>query len=115
MSKIICDVCGSSYSETATQCPSCGTARSDAAKTAAETVVEEQAPKGGKFSRSNNAKPAPGGKKPAPNKDGKGKDEPASNLPMIIIVTVQLKIWRSDTMIYKRMSLEPRTMRLRFP
>lgn len=90
MSKIICDVCGSSYSETATQCPICGTARSDAAKPAAEPVVEEQAPKGGKFSRSNNAKPAPGGKKPAPNKDGKGKDEPASNLPMIIIVTVLL-------------------------
>ena len=26
MSKIICDVCGSSYSETEVQCPICGTA-----------------------------------------------------------------------------------------
>ena len=55
MSKIICDVCGSSYSETATQSPICVTARSDAAKPAAEPVVEVQAPMGGKFSRSNNA------------------------------------------------------------
>lgn len=88
MSKIICDVCGSSYSENATQCPICGTAKSDSAKPAAEPVVEEQAPKGGRFSRNNVSRPASGGRKPSENKDG--KDEPSSNLPMIIIVTVLL-------------------------
>ena len=28
MSKIICDICGTSYPETATQCPICGCVRS---------------------------------------------------------------------------------------
>ena len=87
MSKIICDVCGSSYSENATQCPICGTAKSDSAKPAAESVVEEPAIKGGKFSKNNVSKPvAPA--KSAPSKDNKGESQ--SNLPMIIIVTVLL-------------------------
>lgn len=59
MSKIICDVCGSAYSDTASQCPICGTARRD---TTATTPSPEQTldtdsgytyVKGGRFSRSN--------------------------------------------------------------
>ena len=61
MSKIICDVCGTVYPETAQQCPICGSAR-----TAQERVVPEENQKGntakdtgynyvrgGRFSKSN--------------------------------------------------------------
>ena len=49
MSKIVCDVCGSTYSETEAQCPICGTAKSEAAKPVADTYAEEQAAKGGEL------------------------------------------------------------------
>ena len=56
MSKVICDICGTSYPDTATQCPICGCVRP------AETVVVEDPAqesstytyvKGGRFSKSN--------------------------------------------------------------
>ena len=56
MSKVICDVCGTSYPETSTQCPICGCVRP-----ADSPVVEEKDRetgsytyvKGGRFSKSN--------------------------------------------------------------
>lgn len=58
MSKIICDVCGSAYSDTASQCPICGTAKRDNNPMADE--MSEAASeggysyvKGGRFSHSN--------------------------------------------------------------
>ncbi len=89
MSKIVCDVCGSSYSETEMQCPICGTAKSEAAKPAVETNGEESAAKGGKFSKPNNRKTGVGAslKKPGNNKSEEGAP---SNLAMIIIVAVLL-------------------------
>ena len=61
MSKIICDVCGTSYPETVTQCPICGCVRSVDAKvvTGNTNEAENQAAstytyvKGGRFSKSN--------------------------------------------------------------
>lgn len=61
MSKIICDVCGTSYPETATQCPICGCVRpADVATVAGDTNdVETKTTgtytyvKGGRFSKSN--------------------------------------------------------------
>lgn len=61
MSKIICDVCGTSYPETATQCPICGCVRSvDAISFAGDTNEPEEQNtgtytyvKGGRFSKSN--------------------------------------------------------------
>lgn len=56
MSKVICDICGTSYPDTATQCPICGCVRP------AETVAVEEGTqesggytyvKGGRFSKSN--------------------------------------------------------------
>ena len=85
MSKIICEVCGSSYAETATQCPICGTAKSEAAKPATDAAAEPA--KGGKFMRTNKAQ------KPQAKRDnGKaagGEDKP-SNIVMIVIVAVLL-------------------------
>ena len=61
MSKIICDVCGTTYPETATQCPICGCVRSGDAVTIAGDTFEAdvQQPttythvKGGRFSKAN--------------------------------------------------------------
>ena len=89
MSKIVCDVCGSTYSETEAQCPICGTAKSEAAKPIVEANAEEQTAKGGKYSRPNPGKSCTG----SPRKSGsdKNKEEGApSNLAMIIIVGVLL-------------------------
>lgn len=58
MSKIICDVCGTSFPDTATQCPICGSVRpADTADISQATVSEEGTGyahvKGGRFSKSN--------------------------------------------------------------
>ena len=61
MSKIICDVCGTSFPETASQCPICGCVRSGDAKVIASDANEPEANgngsytyvKGGRFSKSN--------------------------------------------------------------
>ena len=62
MSKIICDVCGTSYPETVTQCPICGCVRSTDVRTAPAVDDEEvnasstgtyNYVKGGRFSKSN--------------------------------------------------------------
>lgn len=58
MNKVICDVCGTDYPETATQCPICGCARGDGGQTSAGNASEEEVRnytyvKGGRFSKSN--------------------------------------------------------------
>lgn len=87
MSKIICDICGTAYAETAKQCPICGSVRpgdvqrvtnevkSDGKVSTGYTYV-----KGGRFSKSNVKKRASGhtpvdngGKRAPSNKDG-GED-----------------------------------------
>lgn len=60
MSKIICDVCGTRYPETADQCPICGHIRETAGKTAEDVLVMDNAQaetrakvRGGRFSKEN--------------------------------------------------------------
>ena len=59
MNKIICDVCGTSYPETETQCPICGCARpGDTAGVSGETGTGKSASsynfvRGGHFSKGN--------------------------------------------------------------
>lgn len=55
MSKIICDVCGTSYADTASQCPICGTARpvEMTAGTDGSDQAEYTYVKGGRFSKGN--------------------------------------------------------------
>lgn len=56
MSKVICDICGTQYPDTAQQCPICGFARDDAQSLLSDEFLEEElaAPqrrsKGGRFS-----------------------------------------------------------------
>ena len=60
MSKIICDVCGTSYPDTADQCPICGHIREAAGKTAEDVLIMDEMMsegrekvRGGRFSKSN--------------------------------------------------------------
>ena len=58
MSKVICDVCGTAYPETATTCPICGSAKQAGEQTAAGNVPETDGAaytyvKGGRFSKRN--------------------------------------------------------------
>ena len=84
MSKVICDVCGTSYPETSAQCPICGYARTaDAAAIADEGVAAQagstyQYVKGGRFSKSNVRKRNSG--KPAPARSSAEKSaKPAAS------------------------------------
>ena len=53
MNKIVCDLCGASYPETAPQCPICGTAKSGAAKSTSGSETGYAYVKGGRFSHAN--------------------------------------------------------------
>lgn len=59
MEKVICDVCGIAYPETAAQCPICGCARTENGQTSACDTVQVEAEngysatRGGRFSKSN--------------------------------------------------------------
>jgi len=58
MSKIFCEICGTAYSENASQCPICGCPKPDTAEFSTDNYAETQdarsAPvKGGRFSKSN--------------------------------------------------------------
>ncbi len=79
MSKIICDVCGTTYPETEPVCPICGCARGTSEPTAADSAPEENGTyeyvKGGRFSKANvrkrnqKAVPARGASVPPRRKD----------------------------------------------
>lgn len=88
MSKIVCDVCGSSYSETENQCPICGTAKTETVKPVIETTGEEQAAKGGKFSAPTR-RTSPARQSGSESKSGRNQATP-SNTAMIAIVGVLL-------------------------
>lgn len=60
MSKVICDVCGTSYPDTATQCPICGCVRTASAQSVVGSAGEKRETgdgytyvKGGRFSKAN--------------------------------------------------------------
>lgn len=54
MSKIICDICGTSYPDTADQCPLCGTAKPEEPELQEQTSEDSYTyVKGGRFSKSN--------------------------------------------------------------
>ena len=58
MSKVICDVCGTTYPETAAVCPICGCAKNTTDQTVADSTQNPEVAaytpvKGGRFSKSN--------------------------------------------------------------
>ncbi len=76
MNKVICDICGTDYPETAAQCPICGCTQ----RAAGTTVSNEDKPaytyvKGGRFSKSNVRKRLKGAQVPAaPKKTSEPKE-----------------------------------------
>ena len=81
MSKIICDVCGSAYADTADQCPICGTAKRDtnAVKPEAQDDSGYNYVKGGRFSHANVRKHNSG--KTLTRMSAEKPEEPKSNMP----------------------------------
>ena len=111
MSKIICDVCGTSYPETATQCPICGCVRSVDAKIVAGNTNETEAQtassytyvKGGRFSKSN-VKRRNKGKAAAPVETFVEEEQPANENggkdAGIVITTIFLLLAITAVVIY---------------
>lgn len=103
MSKVICDVCGTSYPEMSTQCPICGSVRpADAPSVASETKSEVQTRsyqhvKGGRFSKSNVRKRNASAQSAATSHTGTGdrsktavKKKNSGNTGLIITIFVLL-------------------------
>ncbi len=101
MSKIICDLCGTSYAETEAQCPICGTAKTDVSKTRSGDTADSYAyVKGGKFAASNvqrrNAAQtqaqAPAARSHTPQRKAPAREpqEEGSNKVLIIVVVILL-------------------------
>ena len=114
MSKIICDICGTSYPETADQCPICGCSKDMSAQSLADELMEEEmaeatepARKGGRYAASNarsKKAPAPAKKKPSYEEEDDDEDddyddeedddddddveEHRSNAPLVILLVI---------------------------
>ena len=90
MSKIICDICGTSYADTATQCPICGCVRPAEPQPVPEEENNSSAytyVKGGRFSKSNVKKRAASEPK-QPKEEKNGKKGAALLLIAIVLVGV---------------------------
>lgn len=108
MSKIICDICGTSYSDSGKQCPVCGCARPAAAQhvssdTGADGASGYTHVKGGRFSKSNvkkrnsgsraadRSKSSASGRRPASRRDDKNEGKSGKGL-LIVAVLLLLAI-----------------------
>lgn len=98
MSKIICDVCGTTYPETASHCPICGCAKAGAAQTAAGRTGGEEASyshvRGGRFSKSNvrkrtqTASAAAAAAGASRRREPEKKQEKDNNRPLVIAIAL---------------------------
>lgn len=95
MSKIICDICGTSYADTATQCPICGCVR----PAQPQAVPEEQTKnggytyvKGGRFSKANVKKRAAADKTPKNNDNGNKKGALILLIAIILVGIIALGV-----------------------
>ncbi len=107
MSKMICDVCGTTYPETAAQCPICGCAKNTTQQTAAGEQTPGDAPytyvKGGRFSKANVRKRYQPGAAPERRvaKERQPKKEGGDNTNKILaIVIVVLLLAIAAVLVY---------------
>lgn len=86
MNRIICDICGSEYAETADRCPICSYPRQGTEKIAAAAgeAVRTKV-KGGRFSTKNVKK-----RRKAQRKAAAGGDQGRSNKPLLIVIAILL-------------------------
>lgn len=105
MSKVICDVCGTTYPETAAQCPICGSAKNSAEQTAAgagESAEQSTSSyayvKGGRFSKKNVRKRSKGKPTTAQRRSGgssrnvRESEEPNNTGLVIVVVLLMIAI-----------------------
>ena len=105
MSKVICDVCGTAFPETAAQCPICGSAKASSAQTAAgaaqpegENTTAYAYVKGGRFSKSNvrkrNGKSAAPQRRPSQERQNPrrrdSQEEPANRALIVVVILLLL-------------------------
>lgn len=101
MSKVICDVCGTTFPETANQCPICGSAKNTSAQTVAESSAQAEAGSGyayvsgGRFSKTNVQKRNKTGqpmqrRSSEPAKNDEGKNGSGSNKGLVVVVIILL-------------------------
>ena len=96
MSKLICDICGTSYPDTSTQCPICGCVRPAGSTAVADSNSDSHGytyVKGGRFSKSNvkkrNTSSNHTSGKSSPKPQNK-KQTPSQNVTSLVIVVVLL-------------------------
>ncbi len=98
--KVICDVCGTTFPETATHCPICGCAKSPAAQTVAgddvqmnqESSTANTYARGGRFAKSNvkrNSRDRVSGGRFSSDRNRRN-DKPESNKGLIAVVIILL-------------------------
>lgn len=100
MSKIICDVCGTAFPETATNCPICGCAKAPDAQAVdiedtqyIEKPAANQYAKGGRFAKNNVRQNSARNKAPSGRySSGRNQknDEPQSNKGLVAVVIILL-------------------------
>lgn len=106
MSKIICDVCGTSYPDTASQCPICGCVRPGEAKSVATDTTGNEANgaytyvKGGRFSKSNVRKRNKASGSYAPASVPVDKDSDKSENKGLVIAAIVLLLAIIAVVIY---------------
>ena len=111
MNKIICDVCGTSYPETDTQCPICGCVRPGEVHTIDGDVADQSANaetgsytyvKGGRFSKSNVRKRIRAAQSAAASDDNNGdaSDKQAKKDRGLLIAVVALLLAVIAVVIY---------------
>lgn len=95
--KVICDVCGTTFPETATHCPICGCAKSPTAQTVAgdetqaapEVSTANTYARGGRFAKNNTKRKSPSAGRFSGDRNKKS-DSPESNKGLIAVVVVLL-------------------------
>lgn len=95
MSKVICDVCGTTYPETAAVCPICGCAKNTTEQTGADSNVQGDAAsynhvKGGRFSKSNVRKRNTGKQKETKRTSNQNPENEGTNKGLVVVVLVLL-------------------------
>lgn len=101
MNKVICDICGTAYPETAAQCPICGSARRVDNKTVSDSAQSENTSvprtyvRGGRFSNANVRKRNRANQsteKPVKNLEGKSSKKKENSNRGLVITAVALLV-----------------------
>lgn len=96
MSKVICDVCGTTYPETSVSCPICGCAKNTTTQTAADSAPQADSGagytyvKGGRFSKSNVRKRSKGEKNYSRGSSNQKPEQEKTNIGLIVVVMILL-------------------------